>query len=471
MPMLNIGHIPPGAMNEHLLNKLGWQMANLPLEIANAFSNQYLAYGSEHPEEVEEMRELLAMSPGRILDITKMEKKSGPILVVGSGGSLDQCMPRIKEWKGAVMCSTSQGSTLVKHGRYPDYVVCLDPRVAPADELAASDWGPSVMVGHVSIPYEYVKRWLKRATGAIYVGRIMEPSYEWYSHNLGKGYPWIRHIMMPMIDSGAAEIGFATWLGYSPIYIVGLDYGGPRFDRYDWHYDTQTWTLDADTSKFDAATVGEQGLMQMSYASRGSLMSSFFQMANEKYHQRIYNFSKVSALRQFPKKDWDTVLDGEPEGSYDAKSVMDEIEMALAVWDTYLIPMQGGWGIDYMTFVAKEEEQLMFIITKQNGETLNNLKYFAEVEKQQGKPLPELIANGIVTQEAGELLLHKPEEFGTWDWHKIRPVDILMVLLKRRWLLEEARKHGYSRSNEVPPPMKEMMRLVEAERKAKQGEA
>ena len=27
-----------------------------------------------------------------------------------------------------------------------------------------------------------------------------------------------------MIDSVASEIGFATWLGYNPIYLAGVDY-------------------------------------------------------------------------------------------------------------------------------------------------------------------------------------------------------------------------------------------------------
>ena len=153
------------------------------------------------------------------------------------------------------------------------------------------------------------------------------------------------------------------------------------------------------------ATLGVQQSMGMSYASRGSLMSAFLQMANEKYRQRIYNLSKWSALVQFPKKNWEAVLDGEPEGEYDYKSVMDSIEMALAVWDTFMVPLQGGWGVDYVTYICKEEAQLYGSLLKHNEETLNNIRDFAKIEKEQGQPIQSMIDSGGITFETSDLLL------------------------------------------------------------------
>ena len=74
--MLNAGQIPAGAQNEHLMQKIAWQMVNLPIETANGFANWYLSYASEHPEKIEEMRELLEMVPGRIRCLSQIESSS-----------------------------------------------------------------------------------------------------------------------------------------------------------------------------------------------------------------------------------------------------------------------------------------------------------------------------------------------------------------------------------------------------------
>ena len=50
MPMINIGHLPPGWMeNDHIVQKLGWQMKNLPMEVYNAVSNWGLFEAGHNP--------------------------------------------------------------------------------------------------------------------------------------------------------------------------------------------------------------------------------------------------------------------------------------------------------------------------------------------------------------------------------------------------------------------------------------
>src|SRR3989304_854444 len=168
--MLNIGQLGDVAKNEHIRQKLAWQMSNLMMETRNAFANWSLAYASEYPESTKELSELLFMAAHKIQCISKMPKGKGPIVILGSGSSLNDIIPTLKYWKGAIMCSTSQASTMVYYGRTPEYIVCLDPRVPPQDELAAPDWGDAVMIAHVSIPFEYISRWIKRAKKPIYLG-------------------------------------------------------------------------------------------------------------------------------------------------------------------------------------------------------------------------------------------------------------------------------------------------------------
>lgn len=458
--MLNLGHITKdGMQNEHVLQKLGWQMVNLPQEVRNAFKNwAYLTFGNNEAGLDDFVNLLISLKLGgerRVQCMSQCPKGSGPIMVCGSGSSLDLVAPQLKDWKGKVICSTSQASTLIYHGRVPDYIVCMDPRIASPDkELDAPDFGDAVMLGHPSIPTPYVERWLTRAKGTFYVARIMEPSYDWYTHHLGSGYEWINHVMLPFIDSGAAMLGYATWLGYNPIYLAGIDYGGPRFQRFDYDYDTQEWTPDKSTSGFVARNEGNfgglTGEQSMVYSSRGSLLSGFMQIANKEYNQRIFNVSPISALKQFPYKEWADVLavqgSSDPE-YYDMMrgEVLEDIEAALAAWDTYLVPVASGWGDDYHTYIAKAEEPYVQAMLGYNKQVEANVANFAAIEKQEGRSILEMIKDNTVGIEAGELLLRGADEIGTWDWHRIKPIDIAAVLARRKHLMALAAERGYEK--------------------------
>jgi hypothetical protein len=444
--MLNIGEIANVMDNQHVKQKFAWQLVNLPLETFNAFRNHFLLYASKNPDTVESMRELLELAPGRLKDITEMPKGKGPIIICGSGSSLNDIMPMVKDSKVPIMCSTSQASTLVYNGRTPDYVVCLDPREAPQDELAAPDWGDAVFMAHVSIPYPYVAKWLRRARGPMYFGRIMEPTYQFYSHALGAAYPWIKHIILPMIDSVAEQLMFATGLGYSPIYMCGVDYGGPRMDQWCWDYETKHWEKEKSTSGVDQTKQGQANVEGMNYATRGAMLASFLQIASEKYHQRVYQTSKVTALTQFPYVSPETLFATggvDNPDTYDAQKVKDELEITLAATDSFLVPCNDGWGVGHQTYLANDEERMAQSMMGYNRTLMENIKHFAEIEKVQGTSVNNMIATGQISIEAGELLQHSKDEFSIWDWKKLGPIDIPAVLMRRRWLLEQAAKRGY----------------------------
>lgn len=434
--MMNPGHIGPNPTQHHL-QKIAWQMVNLRQETRNAFNNHHLLNEGH--------------KTGHVRCMSECPKGSGPIVVIGSGSSVDAIMPQLKEWKGAVMCSSSHLSTLVYHGRPPDYMIVMDPRIAqPDNELDAPTYGDAVMLTHVSAPPAYLERWLARTDEPVYVSRIMEPSYDWYTHHLGEGYPWVNHIIVPMIDSLAAEISFATWLGYKPIYLAGADYGGARFQRWDYDYPTQQWKPDRVTSGY-VATAGA-GATAMSYSSRGSMLSGFMQIANDSYQQRIYQLSEATMLKQFPFKEWHVVLNAQgmdwPE-TYDRQAVLDELECALAAWDTFLVPCRTGWGQDYHTYITNAENNYMAAMATYNDQIRKNLEHFAHLELTHGRPLLEMMRAGQISIEAGELLLRGADEFGDWDWKKMDLIDIPAVLSRRRWLLEEYPKRGYVKAPEI----------------------
>lgn len=491
--MLNAGQLNADALkNTHIQQKLGWQTVNLPMETRNAFDNHYLARASKMPENIQAMKELLDLCPGRINDMTDCPKGKGPAILCASGSSIDPIMPMIKDWKGALFCSTSHASTLIKHGRTPDYIVCLDPRTAPQDELMVPDFGDAKLLGHVSIPYLYLTRWLRRARGNVYVGRIVEPTYDWYSHHLGHGYPWIRHVILPMIDSMASQLGFASWLGYSPLYLAGCDYSGPRFQMWTW--DGNEWAADRISSGYDAEKASPSAFTAMNYSSRGTLLAAFMQMMNSRYNQRIYQMSKVSILNHFPYRDPEEVIKSggvDKPATYPLDEVITNVEATLSAWETFLVPIKDGWSTGYHTYLTAEEnyeealkvwsvsepppgmeETITFLsetapnlvqpffqrcgltvaevkfamsMMSYNREVRVNKEEFKRIEEMHGKPMGEMIRTGQVSIETGDMLTHSAEEYGEWDWKRLEPIPVREVLLHRRALLAEAKRRGYTK--------------------------
>lgn len=76
---------------------------------------------------------------GKARDIADEKKSSGPCIVIGSGGTLDDALPRLKDWKGGIICTSSHAVSLVYHGIEPTHIVALDP-FCDEVELSGVDW-------------------------------------------------------------------------------------------------------------------------------------------------------------------------------------------------------------------------------------------------------------------------------------------------------------------------------------------
>ncbi len=61
---------------------------------------------------------------GRAKDLNEEVKQRGtPVILTGSGPSLDDTIEKLKNWKGGIICHYSQALTLMYHGIVPDYIV------------------------------------------------------------------------------------------------------------------------------------------------------------------------------------------------------------------------------------------------------------------------------------------------------------------------------------------------------------
>lgn len=175
-----------------------------------------------------------AMLSGRAHDIGMVPKDDTPALVIGSGPSLDDNISRLKEWKGRIVCSTSQARTLVRHGAPPTHIVGIDPFSA-GEEIAGVDWkalGTTLVVTPTVWP-SLVSMW----EGPILLYRPTMGRRSFYSTTLSQMYAlregsrsptWTFLIPteLPVFAcSPPMQMLAAAVLGSQNVFLCGCDFG------------------------------------------------------------------------------------------------------------------------------------------------------------------------------------------------------------------------------------------------------
>jgi hypothetical protein len=469
----------------HMHSKQAWQQINLMMETRNAAENYHILH---------EMK-----AEGRLKCLSDCPKAGGKAAIItGSGMSLYNFLPIASKWKGAIFCSSSHLSTYIKYGVHPTYVLSVDPRVALGDEFGAppGELDETSYIAHVSCPQEYFRRWREYSKGMTYVYRILEPSYPWYTKHLPAIYPWIKVALLPFIDSVASQMQVAARLGYNPLYLIGCDYGGNRFNM--WEYLKGEWHFVDNSKHIVTAFKGPGGLDcddQLLYASRGALIGAYLQMMNEDRNTHVYQMSMPSNIVELPYRSLEYTLDHqddveEPWKEKYRKHYIHQIEARLAISDTYMVPTKGGYGTDYRVYMMIPPNFLTALLDI-NKEILINKVKFAELEKRfvslkyadklfgildlqtepkglqnwlespEGKAatekakaeekkieihfltIREQMQMGLLIAEKGEMMIHESVELATWDWRNMAPLDVEVELTRLIQLKRE--------SESIPP--------------------
>jgi len=147
-----------------------------------------------------------------------------PAILIGSGPSMDEALPLMKDWEGAIFCNSSQGGALIYHGRDPDYVDVCDNRIADWEMKVPYNWKKTVLITHPGMMPSYLKWW----KGKKYLTRIYEPGHELYRRIWPAAYSWIRTHSLPFANQPPWALSHALALGYDPIFLVGCDFGFPN---------------------------------------------------------------------------------------------------------------------------------------------------------------------------------------------------------------------------------------------------
>ena len=377
-----------------------WLVTNYVVEVRNAFANY---------ETIRQLRQ-----DGRAFPMQEFHKKNkGRAIIVGSGSSLDAHIDKLKDWPGKIFCSTSQGTSLVFHGRHPDHMCLIDPNTAPPASpeyvLPGGDWGETILTTHPSGPFMDIRKWKDETKNSVYLFRLHDARLEWYRSTLYYAYPWIKSIVIPFLDSTAAQIAVASYLGYDPLYLLGVDYGGKRFRHSaykdgKWQVDPEDHAAGGTLNDGDAITPEGLGTSPgFLFTKRGPCMCIVMHL----YHgfmQRIYNLAPRdrSAMVELPLADFDKIMETNedpPAEEYNTQKIFDDLSVYLAWTNTFAVPIHNGLGKSLAKYAVRDISNLPPILEALNKDLERSRAYYLGMMKRSGKSLKEIAETGAVPDE------------------------------------------------------------------------
>lgn len=168
-------------------------------------------------------------------DMRNVPRLNGdPVLVLGSGPSLDDMLPYLKDWKGKISCSTSHLPLLDYMGIEPDYCFFIDGD--PTMEFLVQNWvkkhHKTLMICHPQLPREIIEAW---PDDQVYFFRMFDPGDIFSKDYLPLQYGWVNqetnwHIGSYILNSGNvvnSQVPALQALGAGAIFLCGYDIGYP----------------------------------------------------------------------------------------------------------------------------------------------------------------------------------------------------------------------------------------------------
>jgi len=227
--------------NAKQMNQLARQSL-LPLEVEAAFDNRPFlkALANKDTKAIQQdikRLELLeqSLAKGYAAQDMFLAPKAfrAPAMLVGSGPSLDEAGPYLKDWKGQIFCSTSQARTLLYYGHAPEFIVAYDVRTQ-WDELAGIDWKKYPTSGlcvHPGMSIDVISKWVETGNPLYFYRQTLQDD-QFRQEILPLAFPFIRSQVMMGGCTLTTQLSMMTQMGYSAGFLVGVDFGGSRFTEY-----------------------------------------------------------------------------------------------------------------------------------------------------------------------------------------------------------------------------------------------
>jgi hypothetical protein len=150
-----------------------------------------------------------------------------PAVILGSGPSFDKGLPYLRGFPGPIFGSPSHAMVMDALKRPMDYMIALDTTTRVLDQLSDNiQWKGTTMLTHPSMcPELFTKKW--KQPWNMHLFRMHEPDNSFLETLYDSLFPYIQ---ARVVNSGCVVnnmILIANSLGFSPVYLLGVDFGYP----------------------------------------------------------------------------------------------------------------------------------------------------------------------------------------------------------------------------------------------------
>ncbi len=150
-----------------------------------------------------------------------------PAVILGSGPSFDKALPYLRGFPGPIFGSPSQAMVMDALKRPLDYMIALDTTTRVLDQIHDNiQFHGTVLLTHPSMcPELFTQKW--KQPWNMHLFRMHEPDNSFLETMYNALFPYVT---ARVVNSGCVAnnmILIANAMGFSPIYLVGVDFGYP----------------------------------------------------------------------------------------------------------------------------------------------------------------------------------------------------------------------------------------------------
>ena len=143
-----------------------------------------------------------------------------PAIILGAGPSLDDNAELLKDWRGTIFSPSSVAFVPTYFKHEPEYVIGFDSLWRTADQVKGYTWKKATLITHPNVDPLVIKSWKWKK---LYFRRVF-PGIEYFEIVLPMMFPMIRLGLRFAGSVANTAVSIAGFLGYNPIFLVGVDY-------------------------------------------------------------------------------------------------------------------------------------------------------------------------------------------------------------------------------------------------------
>lgn len=246
--------------------------------------------------------------------IERPQKK--PVIVTGSGPSLDDSSKYLKDWDGSVISGATTASVFPKNEAEPDFITAFDSHRSIVNYFNKFTWNKASLITHPHSSPDLLEYWKRD----IYFFRRIIPNIPLFELHLPLLYPQISVGIIFTSSVTNNIISLTQFLGYDAIFLFGADLSYTDKGRCSYFEPNEDGTFKEDvllTEDF----IGNKKTELFYYENSDIITSEVFcgfkhQLYDLWKHTNIpiFNCSKGSILTEMPYVDPEEVIEKQGKG-------------------------------------------------------------------------------------------------------------------------------------------------------------